>query len=77
MIINSKEKMIIEKYLKSTYCIKSISDTRFDFEFDDLDTTIDALTDIFINYGLKENDEPNQDGLILDDLIGKLWKLKG
>lgn len=77
MIINLKEKYIIEKYLKGySYKIEVISDKKFDFQFEDLDKIIDLLTDIFINYGLQKNDEPNEDGLILDDLIGKLWQLK-
>lgn len=77
MIISLKEKYIIEKYLKGySYKIEVISDKKFDFQFEDLDKIIDLLTDIFINYGLQKNDEPNEDGLILDDLIGKLWQLK-
>ena len=77
MIITLKEKNIIEKYLKeASYKIDVISDKKFDFQFENLDKTIDLLTDIFTNYGLQENDEPNEDGLILDDLIGKLWQLK-
>jgi hypothetical protein len=77
MIINLKEKYIIEKYLKGySYKIEVISDKKFDFQFEDLNKIIDLLTDIFINYGLQKNDEPNEDGLILDDLIGKLWQLK-
>ncbi len=77
MIINLKEKNIIEKYLKeASYKIDVISDKKFDFQFENLDKTIDLLTDIFTNYGLQENDEPNEDGLILDNLIGKLWQLK-
>ncbi len=77
MIINLKKKYIIEKYLKGySYKIEVISDKKFDFQFEDLDKIIDLLTDIFINYGLQKNDEPNEDGLILDDLIGKLWQLK-
>ena len=77
MIINLKKKYIIEKYLKGySYKIEVISDKKFDFKFEDLDKIIDLLTDIFINYGLQKNDEPNEDGLILDDLIGKLWQLK-
>jgi hypothetical protein len=40
-----------------------------DFE---LDEVIDAVTDEFTATGLKEDDEPNQRGIRLDDLIGAL-----
>ncbi len=77
MIVNLKEKMIIEKYIKkSIYKIKPVSTEKFDFKFNDLDKIIDLLTDIFMNFGLYENDEPNETGLILDDLIGRLWQYK-
>lgn len=77
MIISLKEKNIIEKYLKEFDCkIEAISDKKFNFQFDNLDETIDLLTDVFMNYGLKKDDEPNDEGLILDDLIGKLWQMK-
>ena len=77
IIITLKEKLVIEKYLKKfDYKIETISDKKFNFQFDNLDKTIDLLTDIFMNYGLKKDDEPNDEGLILDDLIGKLWQLK-
>ena len=77
IIITLKEKLVIEKYLKKfDYKIETISNNKFNFQFDNLDKTIDLLTDIFMNYGLKKGDEPNDEGLILDDLIGKLWQLK-
>lgn len=77
IIITLKEKLVIEKYLKKfDYKIETISNNKFNFQFDNLDKTIDLLTDIFMNYGLKKDDEPNNEGLILDDLIGKLWQLK-
>ncbi len=77
IIITLKEKLVIEKYLKEFDCkIETISNNKFNFQFDNLDKIIDLLTDIFMNYGLKKDDEPNNEGLILDDLIGKLWQLK-
>ena len=77
MFINLKEKIIIEKYLeKSIYQIEPLPNEKFDFKFNDLDATINLLTDIFMNFGLCENDEPNETGLILDDLIGRLWQYK-
>ena len=77
IIITLKEKLVIEKYLKKfDYKIETISNNKFNFQFDNLDKIIDLLTDIFMNYGLKKGDEPNDEGLILDDLIGKLWQLK-
>ena len=77
IIITLKEKLVIEKYLKKfDYKIETISNNKFNFQLDYLDKTIDLLTDIFMNYGLKKGDEPNDEGLILDDLIGKLWQLK-
>jgi hypothetical protein len=39
---------------------------------DQRDEIIDTVTDEFITTGLKEDDEPNQGGLLLDDLIGAL-----
>lgn len=33
---------------------------------------IDAVSDYFIRYGLKKNDEPNHLGLELEELIDKL-----
>ena len=77
IIITLKEKLVIEKYLKEfDYKIETLSNNKFNFQFDNLDKIIDLLTDIFMNYGLKKDDEPNNEGLILDDLIGKLWQLK-
>jgi len=40
-----------------------------EFERDEI---IDAVTDEFTSTGLKEDDEPNQRGILLDDLIGAL-----
>lgn len=36
---------------------------------DSLASFVDSLTDAFCQYGLKENDEPNECGLILEDAI--------
>lgn len=43
-----------------------------DLTEDERDEIIDAVTDEFTSTGLKEDDEPNERGIRLDDLIGSL-----
>lgn len=53
-------------------CVGNHIDKVENFTLGEKQKLIDAVSDYFIRYGFKKNDEPNQLGLELEQLIDKL-----
>ena len=55
-------------------CINVPKENFVNFSSEEKQKMIDAVSDYFIKHGLKKNDEPNQLGMELEDLLDKLNK---
>ena len=78
MIVKLNEKLkkllieVVEKHRPDMR--RLITSETFEVSDSELDELFDIAGNEFMETGLKKNDEPNERGLILEDLIGRLSK---